>query len=223
MQKVVAEGIGTFALLFVGMLAIVNNAGLLGIAFAHGLAIAVMIMALGTISGGQFNPAASIGLSLCGKQSWADTAQFVVAQLVGAALGGFATLLVAGHDALAKVAFAQPHLSTGTSTTSGLFAEAIATFFLVLVILKVTVRQEHALGGLIVGLTITAGILAIGVETGAALNPARAFGAAVLSGAWGDQWLYWVGPLLGAVLAAVTAMFMWRPPSPQADPTRQTN
>lgn len=215
MQKPLSEVIGTFALLFVGMLAIVNNAGLLGVAFAHGLAIAVMAMALGTVSGGQFNPAVSIGLSLAGKQSWADTGIFIVSQLIGSALGAFAALAVAGHDALAKVGFAQPHIAAGFTSTGGLIGEAIATFFLVLVVLKVAVRQGHVMGGLVVGLTITAGILAIGSETGAALNPARAFGAAVVSGSWGDMWLYWLGPIIGAALAAFTAMFMWQLPSHQ--------
>ncbi|MDV6375943.1 aquaporin [Deinococcus sp. ZS9-10] len=82
-KKLIAEAIGTFALLFAGMLSIANDASLLGVAFAHGLAIAVMAMALGTVSGGQFNPAVSIGLSLTGHQKWSDSLAFIAAQFVG--------------------------------------------------------------------------------------------------------------------------------------------
>ncbi len=213
-QKMLAEVIGTFGLLFVGMMAIVHNPGLLGVAFAHGLIIAVLAMALGTVSGGQFNPAVSFGLSLAGKQSWADTAVCIVSQLVGAALGGFAAMAVAGHANLAKVGFSQPNIGAGFTSTGALIGEIIATFFLVLVVLKVAVRQGHVMGGLIVGLTITAGILAIGPVSGAALNPARAFGAAVVSGDWASMWIYWVGPLIGAALAAFVALYMWRLPQP---------
>lgn len=206
-QKLVAEAIGTFALLFAGMLAITNNASLLGVAFAHGLAIAVMAMALGTVSGGQFNPAVSIGLSLSGHQDWRTTAAYIPAQLVGAALGAFAALGVAGHDALSKAGFANPALAGGVSVGAGLLAEIIATAFLVLIVVKVAIHQQSVLGGVIVGLTIVTGILAIGPETGAALNPARAFGSAVVSGQWANHWVYWVGPVIGAALGAFVANF----------------
>lgn len=211
--KMLAELIGTFALVFVGVLAIVNGAGLLGVAFAHGLAIAVMATALGTVSGGQFNPAVSVGLSLVGKQSWGDTLRFTASQLVGGALGTFAVLAVAGRDALAQVGFGQPNPGEGLSAGAALGMETILTFFLVLVVLKVAVRQGHALAGLIVGLTIVADILAGGPVSGAAMNPARVFGPAVVSGDWTFQWVYWVGPLLGAALAAGTARALWRLPA----------
>ncbi|UQN08184.1 MIP/aquaporin family protein [Deinococcus sp. QL22] len=211
--KMLAEGIGTFALVFVGMLAIVNGVGLLGVAFAHGLAIAVMATALGTVSGGQFNPAVSLGLSLVGKQSWADTLRFAAAQLIGGALGAFAVLGLTSRSALNRAGFGQPNPAEGVPALSALGMEAVLTFFLVLVVLKVAVRQGHALGGLIVGLTIVADILAGGPVSGAAMNPARVFGPAVVSGDWTFQWVYWAGPLLGAALAAGTARALWRLPT----------
>lgn len=206
-KQLLAEAIGTFALLFAGMLATANNATLLGVAFAHGLAIAVMAMALGTVSGGQFNPAVSIGLSLTGHQAWRTTLAYIPAQFVGAALGALAALTVAGHDALSRVGFATPALAPGVGMGAGLLAEIIATAFLVLVVVKVAIYQRSVLGGLTVGLTIVVGILAVGPETGAALNPARALGSALVSGQWANQWIFWVGPVLGSALGAFTATY----------------
>ncbi|MVN88398.1 aquaporin [Deinococcus sp. HMF7620] len=206
-QKLVAEAVGTFALVFIGVLAIANNAGLLGVAFAHGLAIAVMAMALGTVSGGQFNPAVSFALSLTGHQDWRTTLAFVPAQLAGAALGAAAALGVAGPARLDAAGFGLPALGSGVSVGGGFLAEVIATAFLVLVVVKVAIHQRHVLGGLIVGLTIVADILAAGPLTGAAMNPARSFGPALVSGEWGAHWLYWLAPLLGAALGALIANF----------------
>lgn len=217
--RMLAEGIGTFALVFVGVLAIVNGAGLLGVALAHGLTIAVMATALGTVSGGQFNPAVSLGLSLVGKQSWGDTLRFTAAQLVGGALGALAVLALTGKGALAQSGFGQPNPGEGASALTAAGMEAVLTFFLVLVVLKVAVRQGHALGGLIVGLTIVADILAGGPVSGAAMNPARVFGPALVSGDWTFQWVYWAGPLLGSALAAVTARALWRLPTQPVSPT----
>ncbi|GAA5534297.1 MIP/aquaporin family protein [Deinococcus aluminii] len=216
--KMLAELIGTFTLVFVGMLAIANGADLLGVAFAHGLAIAVMATALGTVSGGQFNPAVSLGLSLIGKQKWGDTLAFAASQLVGGALGAFAVLGLKGHAALAQAGFGQPNPGQGVSAMTALGMETVLTFFLVLVILKVAVRQGHAMAGLIVGLTIVMDILAGGPISGAAMNPARVFGPALVSGDWTFQWVYWVGPLLGAALAAATARTLWRLPTQPVAP-----
>lgn len=217
-QKIVAEVIGTFALTFVGMLAIANDAGLLGIALAHGLTIAVMATALGTISGGQFNPAVSAGLSIAGKQTWRDTLVFVVAQIVGGILGAFVAVYLAGTERLAAVGYGQPAPGQGFGTGPALVAEVITTFFLVLVVLKVAVRQGHAMAGLFVGLTIAIDILAVGPISGGAMNPARVIGPAVASGNYGTLWIYLVGPLVGAALAAAAAQFMWRVPTPPTKP-----
>lgn len=177
-SKMLAEAIGTFALIFVGMLAITHGAGLVGVALAHGLTIAVMATALGTVSGGQFNPAVSVGLRLIGKQSWADTLRFGAAQLIGATLGAATALALVGQDALSRAGFGQPALGTGVTPLAAAGMEVVLTFFLVLVVLKVAVRQGHAMAGLIV----TADILAGGPVSGAAMNPALAFGPAVVSG-----------------------------------------
>ncbi|CAM3565691.1 MIP/aquaporin family protein [Deinococcus frigens] len=206
-KKLIAEAIGTFALLFAGMLAIANDATLLGVAFAHGLAIAVMAMALGTVSGGQFNPAVSIGLSLTGHQKWTETFALIPAQLVGGILGAFAAVAVAGQDAMNKVGYGAAALGSGVSVGGGLLAEAITSAFLLMVIVKVAIHQKSVLGGLIVGLTIVVDILAVGPISGAAMNPARALGAAVAGGDWANQWIYWVGPVLGGAVGAFIANY----------------
>lgn len=108
--------------------------------------------------------------------------QYIAAQFIGSALGGFATLAVAGHDTLAKAGYGQPVLGAGTGMGAGILGEAIATFFLLLVVLKVAARQANPMGGFIVGLTVALNILALGGQTGGAQNPVRAFGAVVVSG-----------------------------------------
>ncbi|SEJ23621.1 aquaporin Z [Deinococcus reticulitermitis] len=198
-RKLFAEALGTFALLFVGMLSITNNAGLLGVALAHGLAVGVMIMALGKVSGGHFNPAVSVGMSLAGKQDLKTTLAYVGAQLLGAVLGALAAVGVAGTNA---ALYGVTRVAPSVPAWSAAFGELIVTFFLVLVVIKVAAERRHALGGLIIGLTITVGILAVGPESGAALNPARAFGSALIGENWANHWVYWVGPLLGGALAA---------------------
>lgn len=207
-QKTITEMIGTFTLLFVGMLSIANNAGLLGIAMAHGMAITIMIMALGAISGGQFNPAVSIGLSVGGYQDWKTTMMYIPAQLIGAVLGGLAAVGVAGSEVLEKVAFAGTAVASTSGITGALLAEIITTMFLVLVIVRTAVQQKTNLAGLFIGLTITVGILATGPESGASLNPARAFGSAVVGAGFANHWLWWVGPIVGGILGILIANFM---------------
>lgn len=206
-KKLIAEAIGTFALLFAGMLSIANDATLLGVAFAHGLAIAVMAMALGTVSGGQFNPAVSIGLSLTGHQKWSDTLAFIPAQFVGGVLGAFAAVAVAGQEAMVRGGYGAAALGNGVSVGGGLLAEFITSAFLVLVIVKVAIHQKSVLGGLVVGLTIVVGILAVGPISGATMNPARALGAAVAGGTWANMWIYFVGPILGGAVGAWLANY----------------
>ncbi len=214
LKQCVAEFIGTFALVFVGVGAIYHNAGLLAVALAHGFTIAVMASATGAISGGQFNPAVTFGLWVGGKMNFKNSVLFVIAQLVGASAAGFillflftgqmdsdkgtslaSSILVNGTPNLAK---------TGINITQGILIEAILTFFLVFVVYGTAVdSRAPKIGGLAIGLTVALDILFGGPFTGAAMNPARVFGPALASGNWTNQMIYWVGPLLGGALAGL--------------------
>lgn len=207
-----AELIGTFTLIFVGAGSIIANkltggaVGVTGIALAHGLAIGVMVTGLGHISGGKFNPAITFGLALGSKVPPLRALLEVAAQLIGAVLGAVALNSVYPLSASEAVTLGTPNLASGVEFWQGIIAEAIVTFFLVFTVFTMAVDRRNlnvaSLAGLMIGLSIVFGILAIGGITGAALNPARAFGPALISGSWTNQIVYWVGPLLGGAMAA---------------------
>jgi aquaporin Z len=207
-KPLLAEVIGTFTLIFAGAGSIIANeathggVSLLGIALAHGLAIAVMVSALGAISGGHFNPAVTCGFVASGRMPVARGLVYLIAQLLGATLAALA--LVAAYPAgpATIVHLGTPSLAPALSGGAGVLLEALGTFFLVTVVFGTAVHPAAPrIGGLAIGLTIAMDILAFGALTGAAMNPARAFGPAVVAGAWRDQWVYWVGPLIGGALA----------------------
>ena len=218
-KQCVAEFIGTFALIFVGVGAIYNlgalpgNAGLLGIALAHGLTIAVMVSATAGISGGHLNPAVTLGLLVGGKIDLPRSAAYWIAQLAGAATAGFILLFIfSGRTdpdsgavlAQTIVANGTPNLAKGVTAAQGIIVEAILTFFLVFVVYGTAVdARAPRIGGLAIGLTVALDILFGGSLTGAAMNPARTFGPALASGHWDNQLIYWVGPLLGGAVAGL--------------------
>jgi MIP family channel proteins len=201
-KKLVAEFVGTFTLIFVGAGAIMNGkADLLGIALAHGLAIAVMIASLGGISGGHFNPAVTFGFLVTKRISIQKAAQYWAAQLLGAALAAWILKTVYGAMAGSVGGAA---LAEGVSSSKGLLAEAIGTFLLVVVVIGSAVDKRGSFAaGFPIGLTISSVILVIGPITGAAINPARWFGPALVTGTWTNSWVYIAGPILGAVVAAL--------------------
>lgn len=208
-KQCVAEFIGTFTLIFVGVGAIYQNAGLLAVAFAHGLAIAVMVSATGAISGGHLNPAVTFGLWVGGKIDLARGLAYWAAQLLGATAAAFLLLFVFAHlpnqvpsDIVAK---GTPDLlSEGILPIQGIVIEAVLTFFLVFVVYGTAVdARAPKIGGLAIGLTVTLDILFNGPFTGGAMNPARVFGPAVASGHWTNHMVYWIGPLAGGGLAGL--------------------
>ncbi|HEV2105075.1 MAG TPA: aquaporin [Candidatus Eisenbacteria bacterium] len=203
-----AEFLGTFTLCFVGQGAIVmqqymGHGDLLAVAVAHGLALAIMISALGAVSGGHFNPAVTFGFVVTGRQSWTSAITYWVSQLVGALAASFLLRAVVPGEAGQAVHYGVPAVAASISSTQALLIEFVLTFFLVTSVWGTAVDERAPrIGGFGIGLCVLMDILMGGPLTGAAMNPARAFGAAVASGVWDGQWIWWVGPLLGGAAAA---------------------
>jgi len=210
-QKLLAEFVGTFALVFIGVGSIINSGGnVVAVAFGYGLAVAVMVSAVGHISGGHFNPAVTIGAWVTQKISSKDAAGYVTAQLAGgAAAAGVLRLSMPSAiwkgPSVGGVHLGVPAVTTQISTGQGVLIEAVLTFFLVWVIFATAIDPEGAFGkiaGLAIGLTITGGVLMGGNFTGAAMNPARWFGPAIVGGFYKNWWVWLVGPIAGGIIAA---------------------
>jgi MIP family channel proteins len=215
-RPLIAEFIGTFALIFIGVLSIsaVNItqapnglASLASIGMAHGLTIAVMVASLGAISGGHFNPAVTAAFMATGRTNPVLGVMYMAAQLAGATAAGF---LLSGLFGKTDVGAATPALAPQVSATTGIIVEIITTFFLVLVIFGTAVdeRAPKNIFPLIIGFTVALDIMATAPLTGGAMNPARAFGPALASGMWANHLVYWVGPLVGGVLAGLVQNFV---------------
>jgi MIP family channel proteins len=209
MRNFLAETIGTFALIFFGAGAILQqqatqSVGTTGIAVAHGLAILIGIYAFGHISGGHFNPAVSFGFLVTRRISIVKMLSYWVAQLLGASLAA-AILSWVYQGGPVDVHLGTPAIDPTIGPKMGFAIEAILTFFLVTTVFGSAVdpRAPNGFAGLAIGLSITACVLMGGGLTGAAMNPARAFGPALASSYWQDQWVYWVGPLAGGGVAAI--------------------
>jgi MIP family channel proteins len=213
-QKLFAEFIGTFALIFFGAGAVCvdfqlrSSGGLspLGIALAAGLAMAIMVSALSHISGGHFNPAITIAFWVTRRLSTVDSLAYWGAQLLGAAAAGFLLKVAIPEDIGANIFLGTPELMRDFPRWSGMALEGVATFFLVLVFFATAVDSRgtfRAIAGFGIGLTMSLGILVAGPFTGGALNPARAFGPALASGHWINWGVYWVGPLAGGFIAGL--------------------
>lgn len=208
-KALIAEFIGTFALIFVGVGSIASNflsggqSGLVGIALAHGLTIAVMASATAAISGGHLNPAVTIGLFTAGKIDIRNSVGYIVSQCLGAIAAAWALKQCIPAAALDAVSMGTPALGLNISTSMGLITEIILTFFLVFVIYGTAVdKRAPQVGALFIGLAVTLDIFIGGPITGAAMNPARHLGPALLGGGLQNLWLYWVGPIIGGILAA---------------------
>jgi len=214
-QKLVAEFIGTFALIFFGVGSICADQflrtstngqvglGLLGIALAHGLAMGIMVSSLGHISGGHFNPAITIGFWVARIISTFDTVAYWIAQLAGGVAAAY-LLRRLPVDVWGPAQLGTPDLASGISRANGIIFEAVMTFFLVFVVFATAVDEPGAfnkIAGFAIGLSITVGALFGGPFTGAALNPARAFGPALAASHWNNHGVYWIGPLAGGIVA----------------------
>ncbi|HEV2046786.1 MAG TPA: MIP family channel protein [Chthoniobacterales bacterium] len=211
-----AEFIGTFALIFVGVGAI-KTAGhdVLGVALAHGLTIAAFVSATLHISGGNLNPAVTFGLLCGGHMTLATAIRYWSAQLLGGFIAALICLGLFGRDV---VVTGTPQLAINLNAAQGILVEAILTFFLVFVVYGTAVDERGrspGFAGFAIGATITLDILFGGPLTGAAMNPARVFGPALAANFWHDHYVYWLGPLIGGALGGlVYRVFMERKPAP---------
>lgn len=215
-QKLLAEALGTFILVFFGCGAAVlmgEHIGMLGIAFAFGLALTAAAYGIGPISGAHINPAVSLGMLLAGRMTAAECGGYAAAQVAGAILGALVLLLVASGNAdysLAANGLGQNGFGQGYLGEYGLFAallfEFVMTFIFVTVILGATqAGAPAAVAGLAIGLTLAA-IHMVGINvTGVSVNPARSIGPAVFVGgqALADLWVFILAPLAGGALAGV--------------------
>ncbi|HET9211022.1 MAG TPA: aquaporin [Thermoanaerobaculia bacterium] len=208
--SLLAEFIGTFALIFIGAGAVALNSGLVAIAFAHGLVVLGFAYAYGHISGAHVNPAVTLGVWAAGKIDAARAGSYIVFQIVGGIVGALALRWVLGGTGtgLGLTQLAQD-LSVRDTTVSitplvGMVLEAILTFFLANAVMNAGISGKATIpGGLAIGLTLTFAILMGGPLTGASLNPARSIGPAVATGNFNDLWVYLVGPALGGIVAGV--------------------
>jgi len=206
LQRAIAEFVGTFALIFIGAgaAAIYGQGDIVGIAIATGLAIAVMVSAVGHISGGHFNPAVTLGFLVTRRIGPLHAVVYWVVQFGGAAL---AALMLKWFLPAQSKPYGAPALNSIIDKGQGVAIEAVLTFFLVWVIFACAADPRGVfdkIAGLAIGGVITMGTLMAFVLTGAAMNPARAFGPELVANDWGDNWWIWyVGPFAGGVIAAV--------------------
>lgn len=214
-KALIAEFFGTFALLFAGVGAMAANqlgagTGSLGVALAHGLAIAAMVGAFGHISGAHFNPAVSLGMFVGKRISLVSMIGYWVAQVLGALAGVWMLQQTMDMNALKYVHMGIPAVGDTTSQVSAVLMEGVATFFFVLVMFGAGLHSRNPKPGaaLTIGLTMTLGWLFASQTTGAALNPARFLGSAFFyqppegqPASMAELPVYLVGPLIGGLIA----------------------
>jgi aquaporin Z len=209
-----AEFVGTALFVLVGAgSAVTNVAGALGAALANGIGLALVVTIMMPISGGHINPAVSFALWL-GKQIDSLTlGKYVLAQLLGAIVGALFIKALFPASAARMTSLGTPQVAGSMTFASATALEALFTFFLVSAVYGTVVSsQAQRVAGFAIGLVVLVCVLGGGVLTGAALNPARAFGPALVSWDWHAQAVYWLGPLLGAAAAAGLWRYLLLPP-----------
>jgi aquaporin TIP len=260
-----AEFVGTFALIFVGAGTVITSAlvfrqftvapepgnlgfsaaggivaagfSLVSVALATGLVVAIMVSALGHISGGHFNPAITLGFVVTRRIAPVLAVMYWVAQFGGAACGALLLRWVFSEESRNVAGLGAPVLGqevAGVPTAAGqlptrgaldepkaMVVEALLTFFLVWVVFATATDPRGAfksIAGLAIGFTITVDILVGGPLTGGAMNPARAFGPELVHRVWDDWWVWYAGPFGGAVIAALAYEWLFLRPVPRPIP-----
>ena len=215
-----AEALGTFMFFFIGIgagYAVADYvdqgaAGVIIVAFAHGLALLVMVSALGAISGGHFNPAVTFGLWVAGKIDTVRSAGYITAQLIAAVLAAALAFYVFSDRVGIESSMAVPALGDGIDVIRGIVVEAVITMVLLTAVFGTAVdKRGPKIGGIAIGLAVVGGILMAANLTGAAINPARWFGPALVAMQWQNAVVWIIGPLLGAGIVAVVYRYLFLP------------
>ena len=223
-QAYVAEFIGTFALVFFGSMSVIifftttnysnPQASTIGIALARGFILMVMFYAIGNISGCHVNPAITITAVALRKMEYSDGIAYLLAQVLGAVLAGAADVVIQpGNGSNIQFGLPFPMQAIGGNELTAVLVEIIITFFLMLSFYAAVYagKVDPAASGLLIGMTWAAGILVAAPLTGAAANPAMWLGPAVASLNFTSAWVYWVGPILGALLGGFTYEYLLTP------------
>lgn len=224
-RAVFAEFIATLLFVFVGVGTVVVVTGVIGanpgsdvaaltaIAFAHGLAIALLVAGTAKISGGHINPAVTFGAVITGRMKLSTGGLYVAAQLAGAVIGALLVKAAVVGQFEGNLGAHALNLEVLDGVGAGVLVEAVLTFVLVFTVFATAMdkRGMANLAPIAIGLAVLVDHL-VGVPlTGASMNPARSFGPALVAGFWDDHWVYWLGPLIGGGLAALVyyLTFMW--------------
>ena len=230
-RRLAAEALGTFALVFVGAAVVVVNGGfpnsgigLLGIALAHAVVLAVFVTATMTISGGHLNPAVTIGLLATRRIDPVSSLAYIVTQLAAACAAAALVKALLPAAAVRTALLGTPVIASTVTLGQAIGIELVLTFFLMSAVFGTAVSPDAPrVAGFGIGLVLLFDILVVGPLTGAAMNPARAFGPALVAGHWLGHIVYWVGPVLGALLAALLWQYLLLPKTPTTARRRKTD
>jgi MIP family channel proteins len=219
LRRSFAEALGTFALVFFGIGSVASKFfpdaayGILGVAIAHGLVLSVLVTATMGISGGHLNPAITLGLMAVRRTRALDGAAYIAAQLLGAVLAALVIKAIYPIGVVRPISLGTPTVAATIQLSQAILLEAVMGFFLVSAVFGTCINpHSHRIGGFGIGLTLLFCILVGGPLTGAAVNPARAFGPALVSGQWVAHIVWWVGPILGGIVAALVWEHFLLPP-----------
>lgn len=213
-SKLVAEFIGDLIFVFVGSSQALAEGSVVNAAFAHGITIFVIVCSLGHISGGHFNPAVTLAVTLCGKLKVYYAPLYIFAQLLGGFCGSLIVRAMTTRDQFNLIVGGSTVVGNGYEWYQGFIAEVMLTFILTQTVMLTAVdTSSNFLAPLAIGFSLTLDILAAGVISGASMNPARSFGPAVVSSifgidkpinsVWRHHYIYWAGPFIGAVITSI--------------------
>ncbi|MEM0270973.1 MAG: aquaporin [Thermoprotei archaeon] len=214
-RMLAAELVGTYIFVFVGAGGVVTSShfapsmGLLIAAFANGVGLGVAVSLTMGVSGGHLNPAVTLGMLATRRINVARAVGYIVAQVVGATLAGYTLVLLVPHEVGSAANYGAPSLGLGVSVGVGIAFEAVMTFVLVSAVFGTAVDpRAPKIGGFGIGLAVFLDVLTGGPFTGAMMNPARAIGPEIAAHYFSAWYVYWVGPIIGSVVAALIYQYV---------------